>query len=178
MNWCHFINFWGQVLNWCQLIKFWGHVLNWCQLIHIWGHVLLTTSREASAFYNLYQFNPSGVYSLLLAKFQISQKRPYMFKHIQSVRIWLEDKCQLGACHRVTRAPQAMAITHWAPCADTTIGFAHSHTTIALHTHTTVALHTHTTIALNTHTTLLSLKTLQWQVLQRHQNGFAHDAEW
>ena len=41
MNWCHFINFWGQVLNWCQLIKFWGHILNWCQLINIWGHVLL-----------------------------------------------------------------------------------------------------------------------------------------
>ena len=41
MNWCHFINFWGQVLNWCQLIKFWGLVLNWCQLINIWGHVLL-----------------------------------------------------------------------------------------------------------------------------------------
>ena len=40
MNWCHFINFWGQVLNWCQLIKFWGHVLNWCQLIKFWGHVL------------------------------------------------------------------------------------------------------------------------------------------
>ena len=41
MNWCHFINFWGQVLNWCQLIKFWGLVLNWCQLINIWGHILL-----------------------------------------------------------------------------------------------------------------------------------------
>ena len=27
MNWCHFINFWGQILNWCQLIKIWGHVL-------------------------------------------------------------------------------------------------------------------------------------------------------
>ena len=27
MNWCHFINFWGQVLNWCQLINIWGHVL-------------------------------------------------------------------------------------------------------------------------------------------------------
>ena len=61
--------------------------------------------------------------------------RPYMFKHIQSVRIWLEDKCQLGACHRVTRAPQAMAITHWAPCADTTIGFAHSHHNCLEHSH-------------------------------------------
>ena len=82
----------------------------------------------------------------------------YKFKHIQSVCIWLQDKCQLGACHRVTRAPQAMAITHWAPCADTTIGFAHSHHTIALYTHS------------SHHTD--SRKTLQiW-----HQNGFAYDA--
>ena len=91
----------------------------------------------------MYQFTPSGVYSLLLAKFQISQKRPYMFKHIQSVRILLEDKCQLGACHRVTRAPQAMAITHWAPCADTTIGFAHSHHNCLAHSYYSCLAHSH-----------------------------------
>ena len=83
--------------------------------------------------------------SLLLVKFQISQKRPYMFKHIQSVRILLEDKCQLGACHRVTRAPQAMAITHWAPCADTTIGFAHSHHNCLAHSSYSCLAHSHHT---------------------------------
>ena len=86
-----------------------------------------------------------------------------MFKHIQSVRILLEDKCQLGACHRVTRAPQAMAITHWAPCADTTIGFAHSHHTIALYTHTTLIHVRHYKFG----TKMVLHTTHEWYLLER-----------
>ena len=138
-----------------------------------------------------YQCTPPGVYSLFLAYFQISfggmiylqtQKLPYMLKHIQSVRICLNiSKVPVCISSNISEVSVYGCKTSASLVLATALRGRHrrwqSHTGLRAPTPQLV-LHTHTTIALHDDTTLLSLKTLQWQVLQRHQNGFAHDAEW